>query len=203
MLWRNTLRNNDQGDLVMMVCSLKKSMRPLTALLCTSALACAAPAAASDEDWGTASDVVRTALVAAAIGVPVVEGDDRGALEAAMSIGAAFLATEALKSTIPSQRPNGRDNRSFPSGHTSASFAAAATLSERQGWEIGVPAHIAAAFVAVARVQAHEHRWRDVAAGAVIGEVAGRLLTHRPSDRVAIIPWGDTTGGGVTVAARF
>jgi membrane-associated phospholipid phosphatase len=49
---------------------------------------------------------------------------------------------------LPELRPNGRNNRSFPSGHTSISFAAASYLHQRYGWEVGVPATFAAGLVA-------------------------------------------------------
>lgn len=163
----------------------------------------AAPAHADEGGWADASDAVRAALVAAAVGVPVAEGDWNGAGQAGLSVGAAMLVTQGLKEAFPSMRPNGRDDRSFPSNHTSTAFAAAATLQQRQGWGWGIPAHIAAAFVGVARVEAREHRWGDVLVGAAIGEAAGLLLTHRPAQRVAVMPWGTMSGGGVTVAARF
>ena len=188
----------------MLTIALPLSFRRLSLPLAAGALICAVPAQASnEEDWATASDVVRAALVVAAVGTPVVEDDWQGVRQAGYSMGAAFLGTEGLKRTFPEMRPDGSDNRSFPSGHTSISFAAAATIDERQGRTAGIVAHVAAAFVGVARVQADKHRWHDVAVGAAIGEVAGRLLTTRPADNVAIIPWGDTTGGGLTLAARF
>lgn len=178
-------------------------LRPYLALA-TAALVSAAPAqASSEEDWATASDVVRAALVVAAVGTPVIEEDWQGMRQAGYSIGATYLVTEGLKQAFPSMRPDGSDNRSFPSNHTSLSFAAAATIHDRQGQTAGIVAHVAAAFVGVARVEARKHRWGDVIAGAAIGEAAGRLLTTRPADNVAIIPWGDTTGGGITLAARF
>ena len=181
-----------------------RQTRLIATMLCAGpAMAFATPAAASDADWATASGVVRTALVAAAIGVPAVDGDWQGTRQAVHSVGAAFLVTVALKETFPSVRPDGNGNDSFPSGHTSASFAAAATLTRRRGLAIGIPAHIAAAFVGVARVQAHRHRWGDVLVGAVIGEASGQLLTSRRQTGIAVIPWGDLSGGGITVAARF
>ena len=178
--------------------------RPMLLACAAGALMTAAPAqASSEDDWATASDVVRAALVVAAVGTPVVEEDWEGMRQAGMSLGATYLVTEGLKQTFPTMRPDGSDNRSFPSNHTSLSFAAAATIDERQGRTAGIVAHVAAAFVGVARVEARKHRWGEVLAGAAIGGVAGRLLTTRPSENVAIMPWGDTSGAGVTLAARF
>ena len=168
-----------------------------------AALLLATPAQASDHGWATASDVGRDVLVISALGLPAVQGDWPGAKQAAFSLGATALVTTALKETISEERPDGSDNKSFPSGHTSMSFAAAATLEKRHGWEVGVPAHIIATFVGVARVEADKHFVHDVVAGAVIGEAAGWLLTSRKNDKVQWLPWGDAHGGGVTVAMRF
>jgi membrane-associated phospholipid phosphatase len=167
------------------------------------ALFVATPAHAGDKDWGTASDIGRNALVLTALGLPAVEGDWQGAKQAAFSIGATGLVTTALKESISEERPDGSDNKSFPSGHTSVSFAAAATLYKRHGWEVGLPAHAVAALVGVARVKAHKHFVHDVIAGAAIGEAGGWLLTKRKNENVRWLPWGDAHSGGVMVAMRF
>jgi membrane-associated phospholipid phosphatase len=168
------------------------------------ALTLAEPAqAASPQDWDTASSLGEALLVAAAIGLPAADGDSRGSLEAAGSIAGAFAVTEGLKTAFPELRPDRSDRRSFPSGHTSVSFAAAASLHQRRGWRVGLPATLAAAFVGFARVEANKHHWYDVAAGAAIGEAAGMLITSPRESRVRLFPWGDTHGGGVAVTMRF
>jgi membrane-associated phospholipid phosphatase len=176
-------------------------MRALAFALAAPALIVAGPAGANGwDDAGTAGEGL---LVATALGLPALKGDGRGALQAVESLGAAFLVTEALKRTVAERRPDGSDRRSFPSGHSSASFAAAATLQQRYGWKVGIPATLVAGFVGVARVEAHKHFWHDVVAGAAIGEAAGWLLTSPRDDRVHVLPWGDAHGGGVDVAVRF
>ncbi|HNR78204.1 MAG TPA: phosphatase PAP2 family protein, partial [Parvularculaceae bacterium] len=105
--------------------------------------------------------------------------------------------------TFPRMRPDGSDDRSFPSGHTSVSFAAAATLTNRYGWKVGLPAHALAAFVGASRVKARKHHVSDVLVGAAIGELSGFLITSKLNDNVAIIPWADAEGGGVLVTGRF
>ena len=167
------------------------------------ALLIASPAHADEKDWSTASDVGRTGLVIVALGLPAVQGDWKGVKQAAFSIGATSLVTTGLKAAISEERPDESDDRSFPSGHTSVSFAAAATLHKRHGWEVGLPAHAVAAFVGVARVKADKHFVHDVIAGAVIGEAAGWLLTNRKDAKVQWLPWGDAHGGGMTVSMRF
>jgi membrane-associated phospholipid phosphatase len=177
--------------------------RPLLALAAFGSLAASAPASASPRSWDQASTVGEAALVAGALALPALHRDGRGALQAAGSIGAAFAATALLKETIPELRPDGSDRRSFPSGHTSSSFAAAATMHRRYGWQIGVPATVLAGFVGYARVRAEKHFWHDVLVGAAIGEASGLLLTSRRNGNVSFVPWGGTREAGATVAIRF
>ncbi len=166
-------------------------------------LSSAAPAHASDKGWNNAGSIARDALVVAAFGVPVVQGDWEGALQAGGSMGAAVAVTQGLKEIFPEERPDKSDRKSFPSGHTSISFAAAATLQNRYGWEVGVPAQLVAAFVGLSRVEGRKHHVHDVLVGAAIGEASGFLITRRVSDRVHVFPWGDTKGGGVAMAMQF
>ena len=164
----------------------------------------APPATARDtKAWDTSGSVARDVLVVTALALPAAKGDWKGDLQALASIGGAFVVTTALKQTIKSRRPDDSDQHSFPSGHSSASFAAAATLHNRYGWKIGLPAQAVAVFVGVSRVQARRHRWGDVLAGAAIGEASGLLLTRKLNDNVRVVPWGDTRSGGVSVALRF
>jgi len=167
------------------------------------ALACAAPAHASEKGWDDAGTVAKNALVVAAFGVPAVQGDWEGVLEAGGSIGGTILITQGLKEAFPSRRPDGSDNKSFPSGHTSTSFAAAATLHNRYGWEAGLPAYLVASFVGLSRVEARKHRVGDVLVGAAIGTATGHLITTKANDNIHIFPWADTKSAGVDVTLRF
>ncbi|WP_379537699.1 phosphatase PAP2 family protein [Novosphingobium tardum] len=163
-----------------------------------------APALASNGDWATASDVAAIGLSAVAVGLPAVRGDGSGALQAGASIGAAGLVATGLKEAFPELRPDGSDRRSFPSGHTAVSFAAAATLYEREGPRVGIPAFAVAGFVGVARVEADKHHWYDSLAGAAIGTASGLLITRKPHVmEAAWVPWGDPHGGGVSMAMAF
>ena len=167
-------------------------------------VALAGSAHASERGWRAGSDVGVILLGSWSAGVPALQGDARGALQAGMSVGATYLVTTGLKETVKSMRPDGSDNRSFPSGHTSTAFAAATSIWKRRGEVEGVPATALAAFVGVARVKAGRHRWGDVAAGAALGTVSGLLLT-RPlkSERMAFVPWIEGNGGGATIDFLF
>jgi hypothetical protein len=171
--------------------------------LCCATIA--SPAAAKNEKtFATLSDIGAYGLATLAIGVPIVKGDTNGALQAGGSIAAAQLVTFGLKEAFPELRPDGSDRKSFPSGHSGMSFAAAATLFNRQGQSVGIPAFAVASFVAFARVQADKHHWYDVVAGAAIGTASGFLITRERAEKTAlVVPWGDSKGAGMTLAMRF
>ena len=167
-------------------------------------LAVATPAAARDtKGWDHASTIGRDALVVVALGLPAAKGDWNGDLQAALSMGGALGASTALKEVFPELRPDGSDRKSFPSGHASVSFAAAATLQNRYGWRVGLPAQLLATFVGFSRVEARKHHWYDVVAGAAIGEASGFLLTSKRAASVRVMPWGDAHGAGIVLGARF
>jgi membrane-associated phospholipid phosphatase len=165
----------------------------------------AAPAhAGGEKSWAKVSDIGAYGLAVVAVGVPLVEKDKNGALQAGGSIVASSLITTGLKEAFPELRPDGSDRKSFPSGHTSMAFAAASSLYNRQGKSVGIPALAVATLVGIARVKADKHHWYDAVVGAGIGAGIGFYVTHKQPERTsALIPWGDTKGGGLTYAARF
>lgn len=173
------------------------------ALLPFSLLASTTQAMASEKGWDDASTVGRDMLVVAAVGLPLIEGDGSGLLQAGGSIAATKLAAFGLKEEFPEWRPDRSNRKSFPSGHTAVSFAAAANLQNRYGWKVGLPAQALAAFVGIARVKADKHHWYDVVAGAALGEAAGFLITSPKDANVKVFPWGDSKGGGVEIVAVF
>ncbi len=81
-------------------------------------------------------------------------------------------STYLLKHSIHKMRPDGTDNRSFPSGHTAVAFCGATVLHKEFGktcpW-ISVAGYTVATITAVDRVRRNRHHWEDVAAGAAIG----------------------------------
>lgn len=160
---------------------------------------------AGSENWRQVSDIGVGALLAASVGLPLADGDGAGAWLAVESFVAASLVTEGLKAGVPRVRPDGSDSHSFPSGHTSRSFAAATSLMRRQGSQVGLPALGVAGMVGVARVEGDRHYWSDVGVGAALGVAAGCLFTSEPeeSDTVVVRAWGGGRGGGFNVQFRF
>lgn len=139
--------------------------------------ATALPASASDSGYKTTSDVLALGLPIVAGAISIAQDDASGLLQLIKSEAVTLTATEVLKRTTHETRPNGRDDKSFPSGHAAVSFAAAQYMQMRGGWEFGVPAYAAATVVAYSRVHAKEHYWKDVAAGAALGIAASYYFT--------------------------
>jgi len=124
----------------------------------------------------TAGDVVTVLLPATAGGMILsLKGWD-GALQLAKSGLLTAGVTFGLKYAVDERRPNG-ERYSFPSAHSSASFASAEFLRKRYGWEYGIPAYALASFVAYSRVDSNQHYAHDVIAGAAIGIASSYLFT--------------------------
>lgn len=95
--------------------------------------------------------------------------------------GASFIlcsgTTYLLKHSIHKMRPDGTDNRSFPSGHTAIAFSGATVLHKEFGktspW-ISVAGYTVATITAVDRVRRNRHHWEDVATGAAIGFISAQ-----------------------------
>jgi hypothetical protein len=108
--------------------------------------------------------------------------------------------TYVIKYAVGRTRPNG-DPRSFPSGHTSASFATAMVLQEHYGWKLGGPFFALGAYTAAERVMNEKHWATDVAFGAVVGVLSGRTVTRhlRGGGRVTLGARALPKGGEVVV----
>ena len=106
--------------------------------------------------------------------------------------------TMGLKYAADRTRPDGTA-LSFPSGHTSTSFATATVLQRHLGWKAGVPAYALAGYVAASRIQTQKHYLSDVALGAALGIVGGRTVTIGRGDaRFAVAPAAAPGGAGVS-----
>ncbi len=124
------------------------------------------------------------------------------------------VATDAIKDATNRDRPNGTDDRSFPSGHSSEASAYAALTRanlERwgvdQGWKraLSVGSRTLTVATAWARVEAGQHYPSDVLAGAALGNFLSSMLDEvfRGQDHVAyqMVPTPD--GMMLQIAIRY
>jgi hypothetical protein len=109
--------------------------------------------------------------------------------------------TQAAKLVVSRPRPDGY-GRSFPSGHTSATFATAAVLQRHLGWKVGLVAYAGAMYVGTSRLTEDQHYLTDVLAGAAIGIASARAQGFgRGRGRVAVTPVATRGGVAVLVSA--
>lgn len=106
--------------------------------------------------------------------------------------------TAGIKLSVGRTRPDGTQY-SFPSGHSSVTFATATVVQRHFGWKAGIAAYGLATYVAASRIQDKRHFLSDVTFGAALGIVAGRAVTVGSGDaRFAISPAPAPGGAAVS-----
>ena len=128
-------------------------------------------------DYGKIGEIIGWGgLNAAYIGYQYFKGKYWGDIEASRNSELAVevfaytsLMTLFLKTIINSPRPDGSTNDSFPSGHSSASFAWATVVMARHEWYYGLGAYALSSFIAFSRINDERHHWHDVYAGMTLG----------------------------------
>lgn len=181
------------------VLRVKPLERPRTqtlvcALVLFAGLCLPLPAAAKNDDIETAGNVLKIAVPVAGGAIALTRKDSEGALQLGVSWAGTYAISFLLQQAIKEQRPDGSGWDSFPSDSTSTAFAAASSIEARYGWNYGLPAYLAAAFVGYSRVEAEKHHWGDVAAGAVLGWAVGQIVTKRASAAPEIQAFADSSG---------
>ena len=98
------------------------------------------------------------------------------------------VLTQGLKHAVDRSRPTG-SKHSFPSGHTSATFATAAVIEQHYGWKVAAPFYALGGYVSLSRMVDNQHWASDVIFGAAVGIVSGRAASfgHGPR-RVTVSP---------------
>lgn len=100
------------------------------------------------------------------------------------------------------------DVDSFPSMHTASSFAMASVLSQSTDQvAVTVTTYTLAGLVGAARINQGAHWLSDVVAGAIIGDIAGRMVIRYHGDRATgrfmVLPTRLNNGAGVAMVVRF
>ena len=113
------------------------------------------------------------------------------------------VLTQGLKAAVDRKRPTG-SRHSFPSGHTSATFATAAVIQQHYGWKVAAPFYALGGYVSLSRMVDNQHWASDVIFGTAIGIVSGRAASfgHGPR-RVSVSPTLMPRGWGLVGHAAF
>jgi len=155
-------------------------------------LPAAARAKSSIEEIG---DFTQFIVPAYAFGLAMGEEGYKGAHQFMYSYGATFATVHALKQTIDAERPDGSDNKSFPSGHTSSAFSGATFIHKRYGLKQAAVPYALATFTGWSRIYADKHHTRDVVAGAAISAAFTWILVDEYSGfSVSASPGGARVG---------
>ncbi len=145
----------------------------------------ASPSAHADSDSGAAK-FVSGAGTAIYLGVGTLlpllkdgkDGKERS-IRIADSVLTSTLISEVLKNVVHEKRPDGSDNKSFPSSHATAAFAVA-TMQSHYHPKQALLWYGGATLIAASRVQLDKHHWHDVAAGAALGYFVSKFELKRP-----------------------
>jgi membrane-associated phospholipid phosphatase len=86
--------------------------------------------------------------------------------------------TQGIKNTVRRARPTG-ECCAFPSGHSSATFAAASVLERHLGYRGAWPTFVIAAYVATSRLHDNRHFLSDVIFGGALGITTGWTVVGR------------------------
>lgn len=110
------------------------------------------------------------------------------------------VITQAIKFGAGRERPSG-GSHSFPSGHTSATFATAAVIHANYGIAAGLPAYAVGTFVGWSRIRGNHHWLSDAIFGAAVGLASGRAASHKHNTPWSIVPV-KTSGGAALYLIR-
>lgn len=135
------------------------------------------------EDWAIYAPTVANAAFDLGGMKSRTDGANKLAIGAKTSLITLGTVT-GLKYLIKKNRPDGTDNRGFPSGHAATVFAGATALSieykDNYPW-VPYAAYTVAAGVSSLRVVHNKHYWSDVLVGAGLGILSSKLAywTHQ------------------------
>jgi membrane-associated phospholipid phosphatase len=147
-------------------------------------------------------DALLFLLPAIAYGSTFYVDDTEGRTQFYKAAASNLIITQALKYAIHKERPNGEDNLSFPSGHSSVTFQAASFIHKRYGTKYAIPAYMAATVVGYSRVEADKHYTEDVLAGAALGIISSFYFT-KPYKSFTLKPIADKGTYGLSLSKHW
>ena len=156
----------------------------------------------NDSNKEKLGDALYLLLPASAYASTFYFDDSRGRTQFYKSILTNTVITLGLKNTVKKARPNGKDNKAFPSGHTSTSFQSAVFLHKRYGLKFAIPHYLGASYVAYSRVDSNNHDNKDVIAGALIGGLSSYYFTTHYKG-INITPSVSNNKVGITVGMSW
>lgn len=116
------------------------------------------------------------------------------------------MAVYSLKYLTGRERPDGSNNRSFPSGHAANGFLMASLIEKRYGMKTGIPFYGLAGIIALSRLQHEKHYAADVIMGAGIGFTIGRGFSsayQRGRYKMSVSPYTVTDERGTETGIQF
>lgn len=144
------------------------------------------------------SEFGRAYVLAPAIGTLFIAGlhsDNNRFKSFSYSLAQGYILSSGIsfgvKELAGRERPNGSNERSFPSGHASDTFMLATVVDQYYGHKAGFFAYGVAGLVSASRVKRNVHWVSDVAAGATLGFIVGRTVSRNfidESHRFAFTP---------------
>ena len=149
----------------------------------------------------------------------MISNDEKGLGHFGLTFGSAIASSVTLKGVgmltkaNTGRRPQRSENPNrrydgFPSGHTTAAFAAASYIRHYGGkWKIAsVPLYVTAAFTGFSRVHSKWHTKMQVAGGVILSEAVMYLTTKTSwSQNYQAIPiiWADNKGINAKITINF
>jgi membrane-associated phospholipid phosphatase len=135
------------------------------------------------------------------------------ARKAALTSGTMFEAfsltmalTFGLKFATQRTRPDGSNDRSFPSGHASGAFALATVAEVFHGPLYGIPSYLLASTIALSRIDLNKHWASDTVAGAVLGTLIGlgtAKFHKKEFSQFFLVPTVDERSAGISLIHQF
>lgn len=175
---------------------------PLASIVLAFFLLAPVQSAQASDGVENAGSVIRTLIPAVAYGTTFFLHDSEGRSQFYKGFFTNMAATYALKAVSDKTRPDGSDDKSFPSGHASVAFQGAAFIHERYGFKYAIPAYLGASFVAWSRVESDNHYYVDVLAGAAIG-IASSMIFTRPYKGFVVTPMAASGFYGVGISKQW